>query len=402
MKTRLYILLALAPFAAHGQVQPISLDNAITQSRTSRANVQAARLRVEQARLSRRALGAFPSSTLLVGYSNDVRVGATDDDLVVSQPIDLFGRTAASRATGDALVLQAEASYQQTLADIQGDIVTLYSETAAANERVRIAKASEDIAARLLGAVKGLVDGGKLPGVQATRVSIELERVKANRELREAELSASSRRLSAAIGLPTNEVAVEGFANVQTQQISDAILARQRADLLALSAEVSAAQAEARVARADRLPQLELQGRRTAWQDSPTAYGARIQLSFPLFDSGRSRAEVSAANRRAEAAKRALDDAVRIAHSELEAAEIEVKAASQQIARLTAVLEATRGLNDKTEIGLREGANTLIDVLDALRTLREIEENIVEARLSLASAQAKHLRATGTLLGGGK
>lgn len=387
---------------AGAHAQSISLDDALNGARANRQTVQAARLRVDQARLSRRALGSFPGTTLFLGYSSDPRVGGTDDDLVLSQPIDIFGRTAAARSTGDALVLQAEAAYRQTLADLQNEVVLVYSETAASKERVRIAKSSEELAARLVEATRGLVEGGKLPGVQATRASIELERVRASRELKEAELRGNQVRLAATIGNAEAEAFDASFVNLSSSEVSDVLLASQRADLLALSAEVRAAEADARVAKQSRLPQLELQGRRTGWQDADAAFGARIQLSFPLFDSGRSKSEVSAATRRSEAARRALEDAIRIARSELKAAAIEIAAANTQVSRLESVLSTTQELARKTEGGLREGVNTLLDVLDAFRALREIEEAIVEARLTLATAQAKLLRATGTLLGGGK
>lgn len=391
-------LIAYFTLAAIGvQAQTLTLPEAVAQARSSRASVQAARIKLEQARLARRALGAAPTTSLLVGYTNDLRVGGSDEDLVLSQPVDLFGRTSAMRRTGDALVLQAEANLRQTELDLQSDVVTLYVEGVAATSRLAIARDAEEAAARLLEAVKGLVEGGKLPGVQATRVSIELERAHATRKHREAELAAARRRLLAAIG-DGGGVTADAFPDLPVAEVSVAELISWRADLLTLSAEISAAEADARVARTSRLPQLELQGRRSPWQESDPTYGGRIQLTFPLFDYGKSRAEEGAASKRAEAARKAMADAQRIARGEIDAAKLEVAGAVEQVKSLEMVVATSRDLVSRTQTGLREGANTLIDVLDAARALREIEESLVEARVTLATAQARYLRATGSLI----
>lgn len=395
MKAPLIAIVFLAAFGA--QAQTLSLPDAVSLARKGRASVQAARLRVEEARLSRRALGALTGPSLLIGYSSDLRVGGSDEDLMLSQPVDIFGRTSAMRRTGDALVMRAEANLRQTELDLQSDVVNLYVENVAAASRLAIAKDAEETSRRLLEAVQALVDGGKLPGVQATRVSIELERARSTRKLRESEFAASQRRLQAALG-DTEAKADESFPEIPVADVSDSQLVERRAELLNLNAEIRAAEAEARVARTSRLPQLELQGRRSPWQDNDPVYGARIQLSFPLFDHGKSRAEEGAAGKRAEAARRSLADAQRIARGQVEAAKLEVSGAEEQVRTLESIVATSRELVSRTQTGLREGANTLIDVLDATRALREIEEGLVDARVTLAAAQARFLRATGSLM----
>jgi cobalt-zinc-cadmium efflux system outer membrane protein len=324
-------------------------------------------------------------------------VGGSDEDLVISQPIDIFGRRSAARSSGNALVLQAEASLRLVEQELQGDVVAIYIESVAASSRLANAREAEEAAARLLDAIKRLVEGGRLPGVQATRVSIELERARAARKQRESEVAAEIRRLHGVLGVDIQGTP-GGFPSIATPNIDERDLILQRADLLLLSADVASAEADIRLARTNRLPQLELQGRRSAWQETDRAYGARIQLSFPLFDSGRSRAEETAARKSAEAARKSFTDLARIARAEIEAARIEVQGAQDQIESLDIVLQTTRDLVSKTQAGLIAGANTLIDVLDAARALREILESLTEARVTLALAQARYLRATGGLL----
>lgn len=367
-------------------------------ARANRPSIQAAQLRVSTARMIRRSLGAFPATRLFVGYTNDPAVGGSDDDLVLSQPLDLFGRTAAAKSAGDAGVLRAEAELQQVVATMQAEVVTTYSEAAAAKALAESAKKSLDISQRLYDAVKTLVDEGRLAGVQLTRVGIEVERSRLIGNQRDAEYKASIERLSGLINIPVEQVSIAAFPTIQVELIEGNLLLQQRADLLLLAADIRTAEAETRIARQLSLPELELQGRRSAWQDSESRYGARIQLSIPVFDYGRSRSETAAAKLRTEAAKRSLADASRIAESDLKAAAIELKAAQEQIVSYEAILVSARRLVQVSEIGFTEKAVTLIELLEGTRALREVEEGYVEAQLRLAKAQSRYLQASGRIL----
>ncbi len=66
---------------------------------------------------------------------------------------------------------------------------------------------------------------------------------------------------------------------------------------------------------------------------------------------------------------------------------------------LARITESARTLVAKSQLGLREGQTTVVEVLEATRALREVEQEAVEARQRLAEAQAAVLRASGRLLG---
>jgi outer membrane protein TolC len=144
---------------------------------------------------------------------------------------------------------------------------------------------------------------------------------------------------------------------------------------------------------------LELQGRKTGWQESDTRFGARIQLNIPLFDFGRLRAEERSARARTDAAQKSLDDANRVAEAELNASQIELAAALKQIEHYEAILTSAKKLVEISTVGFRERAVTLIELLEGTRSLREVEDGYVEARLRLSKAQAAYLQASGRLLG---
>lgn len=399
MKPKALILcIAALGSLAQAQETPLSLDRALSLARSNRASITAARLRVTSARQARRGLAAFPSTQLLVGYSSPVEVGGSDDDLVLVQPLDVFGRTAASRSVGNAAVLRAEAELQAELAQLQTEVIAQYSEAAAAGAFADIARKGEVIAQQLYEAIKTLVEEGRLPGVQLTRVSIEVQRARLTADQHRAEQRAALQRLAGLIYVPAAEVSVSGFAEIDAELLDPSQLKAVRADLRALAAEVAAAEAGTRVAALGSKPELEVQGRRTAWQDTDTRVGLRIQLVFPINDFGRVRAETAAARALTESARKALDDATRLAQSGLEAARIQLVSASELMGRYEQMVVTARSLVETSTVGFGERAITLVELLEATRALREVESSAVEARLRLAEAQAAYLRASGRIL----
>lgn len=381
-----------------GAQQSTTLRQAILSAQSNRPAFEAARLRVVQANLSRRALGAFPTTRLFVGYTSDLAVGGSDDDLVLAQPIDIFGRTTAARGVGAALVVQAEAGLRQVASDIQSEVVDAYLQAVASAELAKSAQSVQSVYERLHEATRLRVEGGVAPGFHLTQVSLDLEQARLRTKQRQAEANANLQRLAAATGVELLAQLESGFPTLAMAETNEATLARQRPDLLLLAAEVRSAEAEVKFARTLNLPELEVQGRRTPWQERDDQYGLRVQLSIPLFDSGRSKFETKAAATRAEAARKALADATKIALGEIMAAQIEVASASQQVGEYEALVAKAKELVDRLRPGLTEQATTLIEVLDATRMLRDLEQAHVEARERLALTQARYLKATGQLL----
>jgi outer membrane protein TolC len=116
-----------------------------------------------------------------------------------------------------------------------------------------------------------------------------------------------------------------------------------------------------------------------------------------LFDHGKARNETSAAKKRAEAARKLLEDATGRARAEVKAAQIALEARQSRIARYEAILVSARDLVAKSQKGYSEGFGTQIDVLESTRALREVEQELVEARQQLSLAVIAQYRASGFL-----
>lgn len=384
-----------------GQMAPLTLDQALALALQYRPAVRAAELRVVQARFSRRSLSAPPPTRLDLQATSHRELMGNDDDLALSQQIDLFGRRSANRSLGDAQVLLAEAGLRQTLGEVQGDVIDRYSEAVAASQLVQTAEAQHELTQRLLEATARRAEGGAIPPVQVKRANLEVQRSRQTFLLRQAAKAASWRRLAGVLGVSPSQVFVADFATLPITPAEPSRLRRQRADLLQIAAQSAIARANLGLSQVQFRPEFEISARASPYSYGPNQpAGLRATLSIPIFDNGRRKNDLNSGRAAVDAEEKSLADASALAEAELDAVKLELTAANEQREGFERLLADTRELMRVSDVGYREGATTFLEVLEAARALREVEESLVESRLRVAQVQAAYLRATGTLLQG--
>ncbi len=352
-------------------------------------------MNLDRARLSARALGAFPATQLGIGQSTRADLGATDIDLFISQPIDVFGRSSADRKLGEAGVLAAEAELKATILKVQSEVISYYFEAAAAQHLTESAEGLLDVSESLLTATRRRFEEGKVPEVQVTRAMIERDRAIQTVKLRQSQFRSEYARLVGAIGEVGGELSLESDLIVTFDDENEVTL---RPDIMGLESELRAAVAEEVIARRASLPELELIGLRSPWRGEETHFGARLQLTWSCNSVWREKNEISAARTTADSIRARIEDAKQLAESEIRSIRIELTAALERVDSYQALLDANRVLVQKTHLGFEQGVGTLIDVLESTRSLREIEQELVEAKLAAHLAANSLLESKGILV----
>lgn len=383
----------MAAIACQAQSQ-ISAQDALKIASRHRPALAAAKLRIEQAKASAEALGAVSTLELAVGASSRNDVGATDQDLALTYGIDLFGRRQSAKALGASNVQRAMAAYRAEAIELQFEVLTAFSEAVSAKHQSEVSTELLGVAEGLYSATKRRFDEGKIAELQLTRANIELERAKQAAELLAADYKAAIKRLAGLLGSESDSLSVESDGTIE---ILVAPTVDDRPDLLALKAEALIAEAEARVAQASTRPELSFQLVRSPWGNDQGHFVGRAQITWDIFDHGKARNEKRAANLKAEATRRQIIDATTKAQLELAAAKIEIDARQARIQRFQAILDSARDVVAKSQKGFAEGFGTQIDVLEATRALREVEQELVEARQQLSLAVIKQYKASGFL-----
>lgn len=370
----------------------MTLEEALNSAKQNRKAILAAELKVASAKAESNALSALDGPTLGVGYSSTDGLGATDQDLYISQAIDIFGRRSANSRLGRALVASARAEYRKTLLQVQTEVLAAFYEVAATEHKVVVAKDILSIAESLLTATGRRFEEGKIPEVQVTRAKIERDRASQAKSLAEAQAKAALQHLAGAIGTePPKGIKL----SILPQPKIDL---SQRPDILLLIAAAEVAKAKAGISQKSKSPTLELVGLKSPWQDDTTEFGARLQLTWNFFDFGRSQNDSKAAVDESKAHLAMVQDQLHLALSEVEAIQTELQAYNQTIASYERISSSANELVEKSQLGFQQGYGTLLDVLEASRALREIELEIIESQLASHLLLVELYQTTGTLV----
>ncbi len=281
---------------------------------------------------------------------------------------------------------------------MQSETLQAYIGLASAQRLVVTAQESLAVAENLKTVTDALVQARKLPDIQRIRANFELKRTQQIVVDRQAAALASATRLQAVTGAEQPMTGSVDLASITASMIKQVDLRDTRPDISLIMAEKRRAEADIFASKQLRLPTVEAQLRRSMWSTGIEQFGARLQLSVPIWDNGSALATGRAAGfRRDEAAKR-MEDLTMRAVREREAAQIEFEAARSSMNSYVGLVGEISEVMNKTQRGFELGAATLIEVLEARRTLSETLELSVAAQQRFDLAVEAILRIQGQLL----
>lgn len=434
----------------------IALDELIRRALENNPQLPIAQQHEEAARERVGAARAFPNPTLELAPRLIGNREAADEEMILSQPLDLFGRRRARTDVAAAELRAAQA--QSTLAE-RSLIVSVKNAAAdlfAAQEAENLGSVQVEVAQLFRDAAARRAELGDVPPVQVQRAELELLRmqneltnIQAKRLEHRATLNqligqtpetplrvtlSISTTLSDALRLhpsaqstsaitdtatkststATNGAAgiapstpVETATSVETALSADnnlVVLREQilpdilvnRPDIAGAQATLEARRAQARVLARERLPQVDLQVRRSSVFSSGST-ALRAVITMPLFDLGSNKH----ARRALEAEAHAQEAQIALLQSQgmmhVEHALIRLQQQQQTLERYrSGILPQTLDLLRKTQIGYAQGASTHLEVLEAQRTLRAVQSEYLQALIGARTSEAALESALGT------
>jgi NodT family efflux transporter outer membrane factor (OMF) lipoprotein len=366
--------------------------------------------RVRQAEAQVQVAGAslFPSLSLGFDTRKTRESESSSTSLGARYELDLWGRNTAG-------VRGAEADLRATAYDSETVRLTLLAGVANAyfevlSLRGRLALASENlaIAERVLALVQARARNGAVSPLDVARQEAAVLSQRAAR----LPLEQLERQTLAALAVLLGRVP-EGFG-VQATGLADlavpsvnpglpADLLVRRPDLAAAEASLAAANADLSAARAALLPSIQLTGSAGVASGALLAFlggastGVAIGVSVmqTIFDGGRLRAGVTIAESRERALVEAYRKAILSAFADVESALGAVHRLAQREALQRQIQDRTREALRLAEVRYREGADDLLSVLDAQRTLFNAEDQLAQIRLDRLDAAIALYKALG-------
>lgn len=373
-----------------------SPSDLVTRALVKRKAVQSARSALAAAKSQSVSTGAYPATRLESGVASRPDVGG-GEDFSIFQPLDIFGKTKAARASGRSLVSQAESALISQELSVQQEVLSAYSEWSSAVRGYKIAQEQLAVVQEIQRATEVRAGAQAIPEIQVERAALEVTKYSQIVIDRQAAVESALVKLSQAVGEPVG--GTESFAEVPAASPAGSDWEKQRPELQSLLATRQGALADANSARLSRLPDFEIQARRAPWSSGTEQYGLRIQMVFPLWDHGSARSREKAAKSLADSATQSFDDLIARIRAEASSAQVLNDAAEKSVTAYTNLVNGAQKLLERTKRGFELGAATLLDVLDAQRALFDAREQLSSAQLNRDNARASLISARGQLLG---
>ena len=460
MSTRLFVsallLFAVAPVGAQEFApvspqlppetdSPVALDELIARALQNNQGPQIATANLEAARARAGSARAQLGPTLQVVPGIFGNSASRDEEIILSQPLDVFGQRRASRAVFDAQVRRAQA--EQTLAqrslvvsvrNAAADLFAAQEAESLGQTQVAIARQFRDAAAR-----RGQL--GDAPPVQAQRAQLELDRAaidldqaRSQRLSRRAVLNqligqapqtplrvalpeagvfgtfspATENGAAGTTGVPSvspkanppGSPPAPGFspapqtpiAGASSQVGSDLVASRAallpgallRPDVLSAQASLEAARAQVTAIARTRRPLVELQARRGGVFDRSST-SLRAVITVPLFDFGSIKRQQKAAQFDAQGQELQVALLRSQVAAQVESALVQLNQNRLTVARYRdSLVPQTLDLLRKTQIGYAAGASTFLEVLEAQRATRQIQTEYLQALVGVRTGEA--------------
>ncbi len=264
-----------------------------------------------------------------------------------------------------------------------------YYDLLLAQERKRIADDMAALQARGLDIGHLRLKSGDIAPADVARLSVERQR--ADNEARQAQADLEKARVVLAylVGRETDAKrlqASDAWPALAGGTDSEADLSR-RPDVLAALARVEAAEKARELARAQRTRDVTVgvQYEHNLQNKPNNSYG--VGVSVPLFVRNTYDGEIARAEAELDAAREMADRTLALARGEVEQARSDLLASTDRRRRFEEVLlNDAKRVTDAAEFAYRKGAMSLMDLLDARRTWRQVQ-------LEAAAARAEHAKA---------
>ncbi|RJG20645.1 TolC family protein [Massilia cavernae] len=380
--------LAAEPAAAPA---PLTLDAALGLALQHNPVLTAATHEVHIAAGQRDQAAAIPNPEMSFLREGFEREGRTTT-VMVNQVIELGGKRGARVAVAELDGAAASAELAAARGKVRAEVMTAFFDVLAAQERMKLAEASRELAQRATGAAARRVAAGRISPVEETRARVAEANSKIELNQAGSELEAARRQLAATWGSGAPSFgAVEASASTAPARPSAGELAgmlAQAPQLVLARLEVDRQQARADLERRRRVPDLTLSlGSKRDEQFGQRQAVVGVSLPIPLFD--RNQGNMASALRRTDKARDELAALENRLALDVAQASLRLASAETELNIIRGeILPAAQSAHDVAVKGFELGKFSFLDVLDAQRTLFQARTQYVRSLAELHRAGA--------------
>ncbi len=327
--------------------------------------------------------------------------------LSVRYEIDLWGRLASGLESAQATATASRHDFDAARLSLLAGVGSGYFQWLAAEERLRLARENLAIGERVLGIVDARYRNGAASALDLERQRTAVTSLRAALLPLQTQLQQARSALAILLGRAPQGMSLGGetLSQIDVPEVQPGLPAEllvRRPDLASADALLAAADADVAAARAALLPGIQLTGSMglassalLSLADPSSGLGIAASLVQTIFDGGRLReqVEIERSQRRelVESYRKAVLASLKEVEDGLGSA---ARGAAHEQAQQTIVGQARRTL-ELAELRYREGADDLLSVLDAQRTLFQAQDTLVQLRQARLNAALDLYKALG-------
>lgn len=313
----------------------------------------------------------------------DTRRATRTTTLQLNQPIELGGKRAARIAAAERGRDVASAELNAKRVEIRAAVMAAFFDVLVAQERLRLAQASVELAQRVTIAASRRVTAGKVSPVEETKARVAEAGVRVELTLAASELATARKRLAATWGNPAPrferaEGSLEALPPLPALPDLNSRLAASP-NLLRARIEVGRRQKLAEVERSRGVPDLTVSlGARRNEELGLNQAILGISIPIPIFD--RNQGNLLEALRRTDKARDELSATGIRLSNEMAAAYERLSTARQEVESLQLdILPGAQSAYDAATKGFELGKFSFLEVLDAQRTSFQAKSQYLRA-----------------------
>ncbi len=374
--------------------------------------------RVRQAEAQVRIAGSSLFPQLNFGGGSSVRdtsdgkrtttAEASSAALSASYELDLWGKNRAGVKSAESSLAATTYDREAARLTLISGVATSYFEVLSLRSRLAVARENLTIAQRVRDLVQARARNGAASQLDVSRQ----EATVLSQQAALLPIEQQERQTLAALAILIGHTP-EGF-DVKASTVMDLnvpaidpglpsdVLVR-RPDLAAAEAQLASANADLTAARAALLPSISLTGTAGAASTAllslatggTTSIGLALSILQPIFDGGRLRGQVKVSESRERELVESYRKVILAAFKDVEDALVATSRQAQQEALQAQVQAQAREALRLAEVRYREGADDLLTVLDAQRTLFSAQDQLAQLRLNRLEASVSLFKALG-------
>ncbi|OJW69964.1 MAG: hypothetical protein BGO57_11345 [Sphingomonadales bacterium 63-6] len=352
--------------------------------------------------------GQFPVSKI-PGF--DPEFPLIDSGFDASWEVDTWGRASREVERARAMEQVAEWARRDAVVSLTAEVARTYVDFRLAQEQLATARTEQDAAAKLAELADMRARAGEGSRLEAEQATAQREASSAALAQAEADVAAAAYRLAALVGTPPEQLvpdllASSGPVPTAPDSIASGIrsdLLERRPDIRRAEMELAAATAGIGVAKADLYPRFTLQGsiglQAQSLDDLVTGESLRYLAGgffrWPLFNFGRVRAQIRAADAKADGAAASYEAAIVKALSESEGAANRFAASARSGTNAASSLEREDRAFTLARLLFDKGETNRLQLEQARLRLAQSQRQDAQARAGKAGAAIALYKALG-------